>query len=328
MADQISQGPMAYGKPTSKIGATLWGTDPMYSQLPTRAGFQQAGQMAALPLALARLAGGFGAPSIAPAQREATRQFREEVMPGLMEQFAGGGSQGALTRGIQGAGSDLQSKLAALQYEKQFELQKQRQEMIPKIMELGMAPSFQAHLSNRPIQNLPNTTSGQVAESPIGQKFGEYGQRAQELGMGGLGMAEQAGARAATGAAHLGSDALAQIQKRFPDFYSKMSGGLKGLEQYTRPAAAQSTRTRRQSKLDRALVKKAGMDPEVAAQLTDQHRPMIEYIMKRGGGKKLLQRAGSIADIERIYQELQANPSKSKGYKIARAFMPLLKLAE
>ena len=315
MADQSSQGPMAFGKPVGKIGATLWGTDPVYNQLPTRAGFQQAAQMGALPLALGRLAFGFGAPSIAPAQREATRHFREEVMPGIMENFAGGGSQGALTRGIQGAGSDLQSKLAALQYEKQFELQKQRQEMIPKIMELGMAPSFTPHLTNRPIQGLPETTSAEFAGSPFGQKVGQYGELAQNVGIGGLQGAENLGARVGTGAAHLTSDALKGIEKRFPDFYKKMAGGLRGLERYTRPVGGNLPRKQAQKQFEQTremskLVSQAKLPENIARNLKPEHAPMIKELLKRVRGKKELAGLNNVEDIQHLYEYWQKHPSK------------------
>ena len=315
MADQSSQGPMAFGKPVGKIGATLWGTDPVYNQLPTRAGFQQAAQMGALPLALGRLAFGFGAPSIAPAQREATRHFREEVIPGIMENFAGGGSQGALTRGIQGAGSDLQSKLAALQYEKQFELQKQRQEMIPKIMELGMAPSFTPHLTNRPIQGLPDTTSAQFAGSPMGQKAGEYGQFGQDVGVGGLQAGQDIGARVGTGAARLTSDALKGIEKRFPDFFKKMSGGLQGIERYTRPAGRAVTPKQAQKQFEQTremnkLVGQAKLPENVSRNLRPEHAPMIKELLKRVRGKKELANLTNVEDIQRLYEYWQNNPSK------------------
>ena len=273
MAEQQSQGPTAFGKPVGKIGATLWGTDPIYNQLPTRAGYQESAQMAALPLALGRLAFGFGAPSIAPAQREATRHFREEVMPGIMENFAGGGSQGALTRGIQGAGSDLQSKLAALQYEKQFELQKQQQEMIPKIMELGMSPSFQTHITNRPIQGLPKTASEVAAGLP--------------------------------------SEALKQIQTRFPDFYNKIAPYLPGAQAPRKNPAGQSEQEQFEQGRDlQKLSRQAKLSPDIARAIRPEHVPMIKELLKRRRGSRELSDITDINDIELLYNYWQKNPSK------------------
>lgn len=275
MADNVDQGysPTSFGKKVGKIGASLWGTDPIYNQLPTRAGFQQAAQMGALPLALGRLAFGFGAPSIAPAQREATRHFKEEVVPGLMEGFAGGGSQGALLRGIQGAGSDLQSKLAALQYEKQFELQKQRQEMIPKIMELGMSPSFQAHLTNRPISDLPKTASGVVSDLP--------------------------------------EEALKQIQTRFPDFYNKIAPYLPGAQAPREtPVGPPEQQKYEQGRDIQKLSRQAKLSPDIARVIRPEHVPMIKELLKRRRGRKELSDITDINDIELLYNYWQKNPSK------------------
>lgn len=146
-------GPTRYGSKPGFI-QTAFGlaTDPIANQLATRSTPQQLAQLGTLGQALGRLTTGFNAPSIAPAAREARRQYLQETVPQLMEQFAGGGSQGALLRGIQGAGSDLESKLGALQMQQQFELQKQRQEQLPRLMELGLAPSFQTILTDMPIK--------------------------------------------------------------------------------------------------------------------------------------------------------------------------------
>lgn len=175
--------PTRYGQPykPTGIGATLFpqGTDPYLQQIPTRSGLQQAAQMATLPLALSRLLTGFRAPSIEPAAAEARRQFRENVVPDLMEQFAGGGSQGALLRGIQGAGSDLQSKLAALQYEKQSELQKLQQQQLPQLLESALTPSFQPHITNMPLHGSPKTLTTQISES---ENLAKAGRIAKGLG--------------------------------------------------------------------------------------------------------------------------------------------------
>lgn len=152
MADGLG-GPTRYGETPSLLQSLLGAKQDIWAnRLATRSPFQEGAQLGTLPLTLARLAGGFKAPSIQPAAREAQRQFREQTVPDLMEQFAGGGSRGALLRGIQGAGSDLQSKLGALQMQQQFELQKQRQEQLPRLLEMGIQPSFQTALTDMPIR--------------------------------------------------------------------------------------------------------------------------------------------------------------------------------
>lgn len=175
--------PTRFGQPykTTGIGATLFpqGTDPYLQQIPTRAGFQQAAQMAALPYVLERLTRGFNAPSIAPAAAEARREFKEQVLPDLMEQFAGGGSQGALLRGIQGAKGDLETRLGALRQQQQFELQKQQQDQLTRLAELGLAPSFQPHITNMPLHGLPETLSSQIAGS---ESLAKAGRVAKGLG--------------------------------------------------------------------------------------------------------------------------------------------------
>lgn len=317
MADNVDQGysPTSFGKKVGKIGASLWGTDPIYNQLPTRAGFQQAAQMGALPLALGRLAFGFGAPSIEPAAREARRQFNEEILPSLEERYAGGGSRGALLRGIQGAKGDLESKLGALKFEKEFELQKLRQEMIPKIMELGMSPSFQTHLTNRPIQGLPQTTSAEFAASPIGQKAAELGQFGQDIGVGGLQAAQDIGARVGTGGTRLSADALRGIEKRFPDFFKKMQSGVQGLEQYTRPAYKNLTPKQAQQEFEQTrtineLVRKAKLPNALAKLIKPEHAPMIKELIKRKRGRQELAEITNPDDIELLYNYWQKHPSK------------------
>lgn len=152
MADNLGA-PTRYGQKPSWLQSAFGAKQDIYAnRLATRSPFQEAAQLGTLPVTLARLAGGYNAPSIQPAAREAQRQFREETVPGLMEQFAGGGSRGALLRGIQGAGSDLQSKLGALQQQQQFEMAKLRQEQLPRMLEQGIQPSFQTALTDMPIR--------------------------------------------------------------------------------------------------------------------------------------------------------------------------------
>lgn len=307
MADQFQ--PTSFGQKVGKIGATLWGTDPIYSQLPTRSGYQQAAQMGALPLALGRLVSGFGAPSIAPIAREEQRRFREEVVPGLMEQFAGGGSQGALLRGIQGAGSDLMSRLGALQQQQQFELQKQRQEQLPRLLELGLAPSFQPHLTNRPIQNLPETLSAQIAETPEGQQFltqaGLGGREALSAGARGIEFGRTAarvpGIVGQDIGEYLGRKGAPYAQRYAPNAvqYVKsvlqraQKGGLAG----AKPEVARRIEEKFKKKLPR------GINQTLAAQLRPEHEAMIEKILghRRSAWKQALMRMTTIPQLEELY---------------------------
>jgi hypothetical protein len=228
--------PTRYGQPykPTGIGATLFpqGTDPYLQQIPTRSGFQQGAQILALPYVLERLARGFNAPSIAPAAAEARREFKEQVLPDLMEQFAGGGSQGALLRGIQGAKGDLETRLGALRQQQQFELQKQQQDQLTRFAELGLAPSFQPHITNMPLNGLPETLSSQIEGS---EKLAQAGRVAKGLG----GEALEKGAEKFN---WLTDKAISQIRKYSPKAAKQLRllkssiGNIKGkAEQYAKP---------------------------------------------------------------------------------------------
>lgn len=237
MADQM-QGPTLWGKPVGRVGAFFQGTDPQFNAVPTREPYQQLAQMGTLIPTLGRLAFGFGAPSIAPAAREAQRQFREETVPGLLEQFGGHGSQGSLLRGLQGAGSDLQSKLGALKQQQAFELQKIRQEQLPRLLETSLSPAFQPVLTDKPIAGLPELQSAQIAQNPQFQQFANQAQLAGQglLGKGaeGIKLGRQAAGGLAGGLGEAGKDISGGLgslsnyltpgfQKKFPKFAENLS---------------------------------------------------------------------------------------------------------
>lgn len=148
--------PTSFGKPhnPNSFSATLWpkGTDPYLTNIPTKSSLQQLLQFSTAPLTAYRQAFGYNAPSIEPIAREEQRRFQQETLPQLMENFAAGGSQGGLLRGIQGAQGDIATKLAALRQQQQFELQKLQQEQLPRMRELELSPTFQPHISNMPLK--------------------------------------------------------------------------------------------------------------------------------------------------------------------------------
>ncbi len=305
-------GPTLYGKPVGGVRAFFQGTDPRYNAVPTREGYQQLTQLGMLAPTLGRLAFGFGAPSIAPAAREARRQYHEETVPQLMEQFAGGGSQGALLRGIQGAGSDLESKLGALQMQQQFELQKQRQEQLPRLLELGLSPSFQPVLTDKPIAGLPGLQSEQIAQNPyvqelIAQTKGA-GEDVAQLAERGIYGARKAGRMGIEAGRELGGMAQAGIEKYItPEFSKRFPKFAQRLQDI-------SARAHVPQKLP-AYIKKAathGVNPQLQAQLTPEHFPMIQAIASRsrGGWREALNRMTDLGQLEELYRMSQGKVSK------------------
>lgn len=347
MANNV-QGPTLYGKPVGRVGAFFQGTDPRYNAVPTREGYQQASQLATILPTLAKLQFGFGAPSISPIAKEASRQFQQETLPGLMEQFAGHGSQGALTRGIQGAGSDLMTKLASLQQQQQFELQKQRQEQLPRLLELGLSPSFQPVLTDKPIQGLPSLVSEDVKQNPKVQDFlaqakgagedvlglGTEGLRqARKIPRGALGVGKELAGDIGQGAEQLQQYLTPKIKAQFPEFYKRLEDFVNKSQQVggrykkayeeaallpgERPAGPLTPQQKKERQkefesrreIDK-LVQKANLDPKLAAAIKPEHYPMIKSLLKRVRGRKELAQLTNPEDIENLYEYWKKHPAK------------------
>lgn len=309
------------GTPVSWLGGLLGGTDPIANIIPSKTAWQQAGQMALQPHVLANLYGGYNAPSIAPAQREATRHLREEVLPQLAHQWGGGGSTGGFLRGVQGAGSDLASKLGALQYEKQFELNKLRQEQLPKFQQLAQEENFQTHLTDKPINwgaadnpERQRTLSGQIAASPAGQAAAQIGgdlsqfagQGVQRAGIGGRKLAGSARdwlsqpprTQQELQQQRQQAQAAAQAARNQPQVRAseipvpvadKIRKAYQYLEQETRPPAANVATANNpaaalaQKKADKEYGKPGVIQPELAQSMDTRHRRMIKSLKKMKG---------------------------------------------
>jgi len=154
---------------------------PRLNYLPTKTEGQQFSQMAAMAPALYNLYRGWNAPDIGPVVQEEQRRFQQETLPSLMEQFAGGGSQGALLRGLQGAQGDIATRLGALRQQQQFELQKERQGLIPQLLNLGLSPMATPHLTDEEIQNVPQLLGSRIAQGPVGKEVGTIAKGAEDL---------------------------------------------------------------------------------------------------------------------------------------------------
>lgn len=188
------QGPTYFGQKSKQgiIGQTFFpqGTDPILNYIQRLNPLQQLSQAGSTGLGAYRQAFGYNAPSIEPIRREEQRIFQQETLPQLMENLAGGGSQGALYRGIQGAQGDIATRLGALRQQQQFELQKQRQGDLARFRELEMQPTHQPHITNLPLAGQPNEPfarkniekAGRVAQG-LGGELAQKGLETAEKGV-------------------------------------------------------------------------------------------------------------------------------------------------
>lgn len=188
--------PTSYGKPynPSGIGATLFpkGTDPFLNYLPTKNTLQQLLQFSTAPQTLYNQYYGYQAPDINPVAQAEYKRLQEQIIPQLAGQLTTSGDQGAFMRSLRGAGGDIASKLAALQYEKQAEMNKLRQEQLPRFREQELSQVFQPHITNMPLKHpepseMEKGLKGAGAEAlniagEAAQKGGEFaGRKAQAL---------------------------------------------------------------------------------------------------------------------------------------------------
>ena len=296
MADQYGgAGPKYYGQSQSPIEATIWGSDPRLTNINTKTPLQQLGQSVLQPAVLANLFGGWKAPSIAPFQREANRQFQQEVVPTLLNNVAAGGSEGGYLRGLQGAGSDLQSKLAALQSEQEFKLQQQRQEQLPKLFELAQAQNFQPHLSNRPIDTGNYEGKPQTAEETITEP-------------------------AANIFANVKKETRDWLAKTHPDVYKRLSQFVSPAEKTEAALPKTPGQQALASRKLEGLLKKAKLTPTLEKVVRDnpKYEPMIEALLARKRGSRELKKLIDEGDLEERFKYWEQNPALPKALKIAR----------
>lgn len=109
---------------------------------------QEASQLGGLALAMKRLATGFNAGDQSAARAAEYRNLNEQVLPQIREHFGAGlGGGSAFNRNVAGAVAASNERLNALREGRQHELQKLQQEQLPRLMELGLKPTFQGHIT-------------------------------------------------------------------------------------------------------------------------------------------------------------------------------------
>lgn len=215
--------PTSYGKPynPSSIGATLFpkGTDPFLQYIQTKTPLQQLLQFSTAPQTALNLLTGYRTPDIGPVAQAEYKRLQEQIIPQLAGQLTTSGDQGAFLRSLRGAGSDISSKLAALQYEKQAEMNRLRQEQLPRLRELELSQTAQPHITSMPLRYPEPSEFEKGVKGAGGEALKILGETAQKGG-------EVAG----KGAQALNQATLSALEKVLPkrafDFVKKQNESL------------------------------------------------------------------------------------------------------
>lgn len=329
MADKFNPSvmPDTYGgKQGGFLQSTFGHPDLRFNKIGTLTEPQQLAQLANLGITSGRNLFGWNAPDIESQRQAEYRNLRQNVIPQLAQHYgAGAGGRGAFEQNLANAQGGIQERLAALQNQRQFELQKLRQEQIPRMAELGQQPSFVGHITEgafnpqaAPERLLADRLTGsrpvQRAEalvSNVGQGIHEFLSKPprtpEEIA--------KADVRLPNGAP-MSQKMKAQLAKLPPAALDKVRQAYQMLEQASRPGGAGAGKgpivplKPQQERKVNQLVQKYRIPEHVAPWIQEKHIPMLESLAKRRRGSQELAQIESVDQIETAYDYWKQHPSK------------------
>ena len=340
MADKYNGGftaPATYGgKPESFINFSS--PDIKAGEIRTRNASQEGSQLYGLAQAMKRLTTGFRSEDPTASRQAEYRNLQENVLAPIREHYASGaGGGGAFDRNVAGAIAASNEKLNALKEGRQHELQKLRQEQLPRLMELGLDPSFKPHLYEGQFNKnaLPKQTVGNALEQSktgqaIGNAFNAYDplaaetiENAGELGLRGIEGGKNIGkalARNTVGRwAPKVEKSLNSMAKKFPKLKPAIDA-LLNVEENTRhpnipllratKRAAETQEQYEENREIRKLAEKAKLPENLVKILEPKHAPMLKALLKRKRGREELGEIESADELEQLYNYWEKNPSK------------------
>lgn len=313
------------GQPNTGFKSYLYPDDPIATRIPNKNIPQQIGQMGQLAQTLYRLHNGYQAGSIEPERQAEYRNLQQQIIPELANRYGGGNlTTSAFQQGIANAQGDVQTKLAALQSQRQFEMDKLRQEQLPNLYAQGQQAPFEYHISNKGFnpKSAPDTlATEQAAKIPgaIHNKLMEPLPNEQELLKSNPGFAKrlkQEEAKVAKNpnykpkisAKDVPQPILQRLQGLYQRGYNALNPEAAGKAGPGNPPAIPTQGEQAQFELNQ-LGEKLGVPEQFRRNLRPEHKPMLDYIEGRVGASAALRNITSIDDIVKIYNFAVTHPA-------------------